>query len=95
MDQLDNTIVAIVKQVDGLMKQAETTYGILVDSVVRGDIRDLRSIESVMDGLAGFAGYPPCRALYEKLCAYVSSIDPQLVEEHRAAVFPDPDTSSL
>lgn len=95
MDPLDVTVIAIAKQLDGLMKQVEAEYGALVDSVLRGEITDLRSMEAIMDGLGGFVDYPPCRDLYEKLCAFVSQIDPQLVEEHKAITDSGSNTSSL
>ena len=95
MDPLDVTVIAIAKQLDGLMKQVEAEYGALVDSVLRGEITDLRSMETIMDGLGGFVDYPPCQDLYEKLCAFVSQIDPQLVEEHKTITDSSSNTSSL
>ena len=95
VDPLDVTGIAIAKQLDGLMKQVEAEYGALVDSVLRGEITDLRSMEAIMDGLGGFVEYPQCRDLYEKLCAFVSRIDPQLVEEHKAITCSSSNTSSL
>jgi hypothetical protein len=95
MDPMDLTAAQITEQIDGLIKLAVAGYESLVDSILRGDITDLRFMEAIMDGLAGFVDYPPCLVLYEKLCAYVSHIDPQLAEEHKAMTLSDSDMSSL
>ena len=95
MDPLDVTVIAIAKQLNGLVDLVLAKYRPLVDSVLRGEITDLRSMEAILDGLGGFVEYPTCRDLYEKLCAFVSRIDPQLVEEHKAITCSSSNTSSL
>ena len=95
MDPFDVTVIAIAKQLDGLLEQVEVKYGALVDSVLRREITDLRSMEAIMDGLGGYVDYPPCRDLYQKLCAFVSQIDPRLVGEHKAIADSGSNTSSL
>jgi hypothetical protein len=69
-------LVELAGRLPELARQAVAWYAPIVDSILRSRSRDVRSIETALDGLLGFCFDPEALLLFKKLCRHYYSIDP-------------------
>ena len=75
-DTLLERVTPLVEQMQSLARQAHTAYSADVDAVVRGQSRDIRRIERLLDGMLGFCFDPAMLLQFKKLCRHYYAIDP-------------------
>lgn len=74
---------SMVQEVRILLEQrAYAIFSEFVDSVIEGKQRDIAEIELTMDYMLGFGYDEKIEGLYKKLCKFLYSTHPQLVESH-------------
>lgn len=75
-DTLLKNVSALVKQMQGLARQAHTEYSREVDAVILDGSRDPQRIERLLDGILDFCFDSAMLKLYKKLCRHYYAIDP-------------------
>jgi hypothetical protein len=58
------------------MSQSDSNFDSIVDEIVDGGSVDVHLIETMLDGLLGFAGSDEGLRLYRRLCRYFWDLDP-------------------
>lgn len=75
-------IKEITQELKRLMNRAYCWYYISVDSILKGEITDIKQIEQIMDGLVDFGHEKRFVELYKTLCRHIYQQYPELVGEH-------------
>ncbi len=75
-------IKEITQDLKRLMNRAYCWYYLSVDSILKGEITDIKQIELIMDGLVDFGNEERFVELYKTLCRHIYRQYPELVGEH-------------
>lgn len=75
-DTLYKNVRALVKQMQGLARQAHAEYSREVEAVIVSGSRDPQRIERLLDGILDFCFDPEMLQLFKKLCRHYYAIDP-------------------
>ncbi|MDR0781845.1 MAG: hypothetical protein LBF16_14360 [Pseudomonadales bacterium] len=75
-ESLAAELTPIAAQLHELQNRAVREYAPIVERIIRSGSRDVREIETTLDGLLDFACVPDGLKLFKALCRYYYFIDP-------------------
>jgi hypothetical protein len=78
----DRELMALVRRVQALKRQAVREYRPAVEHILRSGNRDAAHIERTLDGMLEFCDHEPMLALYKALCRHHWAIDPEATAWH-------------
>lgn len=78
----DPELMALVRRVQALKRQAVREYRPVVDAILRSGNRDAAHTERTLDGMLEFCDHEPMLALYKALCRHYWAIDSEATARH-------------
>jgi len=82
----DPELMALVRRVQALKRQAVREYRPVVDAILRSGNRDAAHIERTLDGMLEICDHEPMlalyKALYKALCRHFWAVDPEATARH-------------
>ena len=76
-DDLVSRIGELARITHEMARDVARQYSVVVEAILRAQIRDTRRLEKCLDGMLDFCFDDEVLALYKKLCRYYYVIDPE------------------
>lgn len=79
---MDKEIKALAEQMQALNKQAYEAYKPEVERLIKAQIKDVKTIQHLLDGLLDFAHDAQILLLFKKLCRHYWTINPAAMADY-------------